>query len=56
VAVVVVTVLVIAVVGAATFVTKVVWFTLMAEMWKKPPQLRQGPHDSTKREAKAERR
>jgi hypothetical protein len=33
-------VLVIAVVGAAGFVTKAVWFSLMAEIWRKPPQLR----------------
>jgi hypothetical protein len=32
--------LVIAVVGAGVFATKAVWFKLLAEVWRKPPQLR----------------
>lgn len=43
----VVAVLVIAVVGAAAFVTKAVWFKLMAELWRKPPQLRHKSGEST---------
>jgi len=44
---VVVAVLVIAVVGAASFVTKAVWFKVFAELWRKPPQLGHKPADST---------
>ncbi len=43
----VVAVLVIAVVGAAAFVTKAVWFKLMAELSSKPPQLRHNSGEST---------
>jgi hypothetical protein len=42
----VVAVLVIAVVGAAAFGMKAMWFTFMAEVWRKPPQLRQTPRGS----------
>jgi hypothetical protein len=44
---VVVAILVIAVVGAASFVTKAIWFKAMAELWKRPPQLRSASGDST---------
>ena len=44
---VVVAFLAIAVFGGAAFATKVVFFKTMAEVWKKPPQLRSASTDST---------